>query len=94
MKYLELLNSAPNANEGTLIKVESTAELTEAGFLVTKAKETFEFFSEEEADEMINNVRQMSEFVGAEKKFKKGKVNKNGEVIKPEAWQVIVKLAY
>ena len=45
-----------------------------------------------EADEIINDRRQIDGFEAASKKFKAGKMNKAGEVVKPDTWTVVIKL--
>ena len=84
------------AGKQNLTKIDVVSEVDEynTGFYVTKTKETYVYGSEDEADAKINEVRQEPTFVGAEKKFKAGKMNKAGEVTKPETWTVVVKLAY
>ena len=83
-------------NKANLTKIEVAVETDEyaTDFYVTKTKETYVFGSEDEADAKINEVRQDSTFVGAEKKYKAGKMNKAGEVTKPETWTVVVKLSF
>lgn len=85
------------AGKQNLTKIEAVSEVDEynsTSFYVIKTKETYVFGSEDEADAKINEVRQEPTFVGAEKKFKVGKMNKAGEIVKPETWTVVVKLAY
>lgn len=79
-----------------LIKLEATFELMDgvAGFHVTKTKETFSFGDEDEADTKIDEIRQTPGFLGVDKKYKKGKINKSGEVVTPETWQIIAKLSH
>ena len=43
---------------------------------------------------MVDNVRCDPQFIGVEKKFKRGKVNKAGDVVKPDTWIVVAKLAH
>ena len=77
-----------------LTKIEITTEQCEDAtyFMVTKTKETYVFDNEEDADNLINKLRQYPNFIGVEKKYKKGKMNKAGEIVKPETWNVIAKL--
>ena len=84
------------AGKQNLTKIEVVSEVDEynTGFYVTKTKETYVFGSEDEADAKINEVRQEPTFVGAEKKFKAGKMNRAGEITQAETWTVIVKLKY
>lgn len=78
-----------------LTKIEITAELGDVTyFLVTKTKETYVFEDEAEADKKVDEIRRNANFIGVEKKYKAGKMNKAGEVVKPETWSVIAKLAH
>lgn len=82
-------------NKDCLTKIETVAERIEDGgdfFYVTKTKETWVFGSEEEADDKINEVRRDNGFAAAEKKYKAGKMNKSGDVVKAEQWVVVIKL--
>lgn len=78
-----------------LIKIEPACSRMEGvtGLHVTKTKETFSF-GDEEADAKIDELRQTAGFIGVEKKYKKGKINKAGDIVVPETWQVIAKLAH
>lgn len=76
-----------------LTKIDITAEDDQMGhMLITKTKETYVYMSEEEADTKINEARQEPGFAGAEKKYKAGKINKAGEITKPETWTVVIKI--
>lgn len=79
-----------------LTKLEVTTELgTDVTyFLVTKTKETYVFEDEMDADKMVDEIRRDPQFIGVEKKFKKGKVNKTGDVVKADTWLVVAKLAH
>lgn len=78
-----------------LTKIEVTTELNEVGaFMVTKTKETYVFEDETEADQMVDDIRRNPMFIGVEKKYKAGKLNKAGEVVKPETWTVVGKLTH
>lgn len=79
-----------------LTKIEVVTELGAdvTYFLVTKTKETYVFEDESDADKMVDEIRRDPQFIGVEKKFKKGKVNKAGDVIKADTWLVIAKLAH
>lgn len=92
---LEQMTSYTEARPA-LIKIEFAAEVMEGvtGYHVTKTKETFSFGDEEEADAKIDELRQTAGFIGVEKKYKKGKINKAGDIVVPETWQVIAKLAH
>lgn len=78
-----------------LTKLEVTTELgTDVTyFLVTKTKETYVFGDETDADAVVDEIRRNPGFLGVEKKYKAGKLNKAGDVVKPETWSVIAKLA-
>ena len=79
-----------------LTKIEITTEMVPDVnvFVVTKTKETYVFEDEQCADEKVDMVRQNPNFIGVEKKYKAGKLDKAGEVVKPETWTVIAKLAH
>lgn len=89
-EYIEALE-----HEG-LTKIEIALEHAEtiAGFDVRKTKETYVFYAEDEADRKVNEVRQYPNFAGVEKKFKQGKTNKAGEVVREDCWIVVVKLNF
>ena len=94
MRYEELDNYiAERKNEG-LAKIEITLEGVEDSdqFYVVKTKETFIFGEEEDADNIINDARQKPGFAGCDKKYKAGKINKAGEIVKPETYTAVVKL--
>ena len=77
------------------IKVDITIEGNkQEGFYVTKTKETEIYESESEADERVDVVRQLADFAGTEKKFKQGKINKLGEVTRPDIWTVVTKMKF
>ena len=79
----------------TLTKLEVTAELDDIGcFSVSKTKETYSFEDELDANKMVDEIRRDPQFIGVEKKFKKGKVNKAGDVVKPDVWLVVAKLSH
>ena len=87
----EYMNARP-----ALTKMEVVAELDEfnSGFNVTKTKETYVFEDENEADRMVDDVRRNPGFLGVDKKYKAGKMNKAGDVVKPETWTVIAKIGH
>ena len=72
------------------IKIEEDEEVV--GFRVVKTKETYVFEDEGEALAKVDAVRQDVGFVGVDKKFKQGKVNRSGEEIRPDTWVVVAKL--
>ena len=79
-----------------LTKIEVTTELGAdvTYFLVTKTKETYVFEDESEADKMVDEIRRNPQFIGVEKKYKAGKMNKSGDLVKPETRTVVGKLAH
>ena len=90
LKDLEnYINSQPN-----LKKIDPSLEYSEdhEEFFVTKTKETYIFVDEVDADTKVDAVRRDVGFAGVEKKFKAGKMNKSGEVVRPDMWIVVVKL--
>lgn len=79
-----------------LTKIEVTTELGAdiTYFMVTKTKETYVFEDESEADRMVDDVRRNPGFLGVDKKYKAGKLNKAGDVVKPETWTVVAKIGH
>ena len=79
-----------------LKKIEPTLELSEdcLDYFVTKTKETFVYEDEADADERINLARNNPGFAGVDKKYKQGKIDKNGDITRPETWTVVVKLKH
>lgn len=77
-----------------LVKIEPKIELPEdeTEFRVVFTKETYHFFDEESADAKISSARTEPGFAGCDKKFKPGKVNKAGDTVRPDIWQVVIKL--
>ena len=84
------------AGKQNLTKIEVVSEVDEysTGFYVIKTKETYVFGSEDEADAKINEARQSSAFESAKKTYKAGKLNKAGEIVKPETYNVVIVLKY
>ena len=79
-----------------LTKIEVTSEIDEFnnGFNVTKTKETYVFEDESDADKMVDDVRRNPGFLGVDKKYKAGKMNKAGDVVKPETRTVVAKIGH
>lgn len=76
-----------------LTKFEMKSEDDTMGhFLVTETKETYVYEDEESADEKISASVENPNCAGHSKKYKQGKVNKSGEIVKPETWTVVIKL--
>lgn len=84
------------AGKQNLTKIEVVSEVDEysTGFYVIKTKETYVFGSEDEADAKINEARQSSSFESAKKTYKAGKMNRAGEIVKPETYVVVIVLKY
>lgn len=78
-----------------LTKFEVKTEDDTVGHLVvTETKETYIYEDEQDADNKINDARQNPLFASATKKFKQGKINKSGEIVRPETWTVVIKLGH
>ena len=79
-----------------LTKIEVTTELGAdvTYFTVTKTKETYVFEDESEADRMVDDVRRNPGFLGVDKKYKAGKINKTGDVVKSETRTVVAKIGH
>lgn len=78
-----------------LTKFEVKTEDDTVGHLiVTETKETYVYEDEQDADNKINDARQNALFASATKKFKQGKINKSGEIVRPETWTVVIKLGH
>lgn len=81
------LETLPNYAAGlaNLTKLEVKTEDDTMGHLVvTETKETYVYEGEDDADAKINDARQNPMFAAATKKYKAGKMNRAGEVVKPE----------
>ena len=93
MRYTDIKDYVDNLDN--LRKIEITIEDDEemsGHFYVTKTKETYVFEDEASADEKVDAARRDLGFAGVDKKYKQGRMNKAGEVTKPETWTVVVKL--
>lgn len=78
-----------------LTKFEVKTEDDTVGHLiVTETKETYIYEDEQDADSKINDARQNPLFASATKKYKQGKINKSGEIVRPETWTVVIKLGH
>lgn len=82
--------------EKNLVKMTLECELGEddVTMYVTKTKETYVFEDEDAANALVDACRQNAQFLGVEKKYKAGKMNKTGEIVSPETWSVIAKMAH
>ena len=93
MKYTNIKDYIDSLEN--LRKIELTIEDDEemsGNFYVVKTKETFVYDNETDADAKVDSVRRDVGFAGVEKTYKAGKMNRAGEVTKPETWVVKVKL--
>lgn len=93
MKYTNIKDYIDGLDN--LRKIEVTIEDDEemsGSFYVTKTKETFVYEDEADADVKVDAVRRDPGFAGVEKKYKAGKMNKAGDVVRPETWTVVAKL--
>ena len=93
MRYTDLKDYVDNLEN--LSKIEVVIEDSEdmcGNFYIVKTKETFVYDNETDADAKVDAVRHNPGFAGVEKKYKQGKMNKAGEITKPETWVVVVKL--
>lgn len=95
MDIKDLVSYIENRLDGGLEKIDVSCAVDEfatGNVDVIKTKETYVVATEQEADEIINYRRQIDGFEAASKKYKAGKMNKAGEVVKPETWTVVIKL--
>lgn len=94
MLLKDLQSYVDSDERAELVKIEPTIELSEDGseYYITKTKETYHFYTEAAADMKINAAREDKGFAGCSKDFKAGKVNKSGEVTRPDIWKVVIKL--
>jgi len=67
---------------------------TQGHLIVTETKETFVYEDEDEADEKIKDATANPLCLAHTKKYKQGKINKSGEIVKPETWTVVIKLGH
>lgn len=77
-----------------LTKIDASVEVDpddEDNIFVVKTKETYTLESEADADQLIEEAGQSATCVGHDKKFKQGKVNKQGEVTRPDCYIVVIK---
>ena len=93
MKYTDIKDYIDSLEN--LRKIEFTIEDDEemsGNFYVIKTKETYVYEEESDADAKVDSVRRDVGFAGVEKKYKAGKMNKAGDVVRPETWIVVAKL--
>ena len=78
-----------------LTKFEIKTEDDTMGHLVViETKETYVYEDERDADEKINSSIANPLCLAHTKKYKQGKINKSGEIVKPETWTVVIKLGH
>lgn len=83
------------AQLSNLVKFEIKSEDDTVGHLVvTETKETYIYEDEQDADDKINAAIASPFCLAHTKKYKAGKINKQGEIVKPETWQVVIKLGH
>lgn len=93
--YLEELQAYRDGLNACLSKMAVELEVDESGrTVVMTTKETYVFEDEGDADTIINAARQDYGFMEAKKKFKQGKINKNGEIVRPDTYTVVIKLSH
>lgn len=93
--YLEELLAYREGLDSCLTKLDIATEVDETGrTVVMTTKETYVFEDEEDADKMVDDARRDVGFMEAKKKFKQGKINKNGEIVRPDTYTVVIKLAH
>ena len=78
-----------------LTKFEIKTEDDTMGHLVvTETKETYVYDDERDADDKINSSIANPLCLAHTKKYKQGKINKSGEIVRPETWTVVIKLGH
>lgn len=91
MELSELDNyMADRRNEG-LTKLSADIVANGDEKFVVKLKEVYEIDNEGDADKLIEGATHNETCVGHDKKFKQGKVNKQGEEIRPDVFVVTLK---
>ncbi len=88
------LSDLPNyvAELSNLTKFEVKTEVDLNGILaVTETKETFVYEDERDADDKINSSIAHPLCKAHTKKYKTGKINKAGDIVRPETWTVVIK---
>lgn len=59
---------------------------------VDKTKETYVYYDEDAANEMVDSIRATDGFIGVELKEKEAKYNKDGDETKPATYTVVAKV--
>lgn len=92
----DVASYAAECKKKNLTKMTFDCELGEddVTLYVVKTKETYVFEDEDEANALVDACRQNAQFIGVEKKYKAGKMSKAGEVVSPETWSVVAKMAH
>lgn len=93
MKLDELQDYRTDRRNSGLTKLSAdfTVSDTDGNIYITKRKETYELESEGDADKLIEAATHDNSCVGHDKKFKQGKVNKQGEEVRPDRFVVRIK---
>lgn len=93
MKLQDLLTYIEELGENLMeITPKIKRDEDTGGFYVTITSEKFIYEDEHGADEKIDEVRRNPGFASSSKAYKAGKMNKAGEVTKPETYVVKVKI--
>ena len=77
--------------ENGLTKGSIDFEVQDGKVYFTKMKSVCVLEDEDAADELVDAVRQNQNFISVEKKYKQGKANKQGEIVRPDIWSVTAK---
>lgn len=93
MKVSEVQNYIDNAENLRKMDLKTEYSDDDGNFYVVETKETYEFADEVDADRKIDEMHQDPGFKAAEKKFKAGKVNKAGEVLREDVYLAIIKIS-
>ena len=93
MRLEDLAGDVATLSNLTKFEVKSEDD-TMGHLIVTETKETFVFEDEADADEKIKDATANSLCLAHTKKYKQGKINKSGEIVKPETWTVVIKLGH
>lgn len=93
--FLEEISTYCNSLNACLTKLDISTEVDEAShMIVMTTKETYVFDDEADADRLIDEARQNPGYMESKKKFKQGKINKNGEIVRPDQFIVVIKLGH
>lgn len=79
---------------GIVVTLVSDPEVTN-DFYVSKTKETYSLYTEDDANKMAETLRETTGFQKISKKFKAGKKKKKtGEDITPDSWIVVGEIGW